>query len=66
MQRFGHRPRFQALRGHLRPSRKEPVMAKGQQKKTREVRKPKAEKAPKANASNPTQKGNPVAMVNIK
>ena len=29
-------------------------------------RKPKAEKAPKANASNPTSKGQPVAMVNIK
>ncbi|WP_268796053.1 hypothetical protein [Sphingomonas sp. Leaf17] len=41
-------------------------MAKGQQKKTREVRKPKAEKAPKANASNPTQKGNPVGIVTIK
>lgn len=41
-------------------------MAKSQKKSNREVRKPKAEKAPKGNASNPTTKGNPVAMVNIK
>jgi hypothetical protein len=31
-------------------------MAKGQKKSTKEVRKPKAEKPPKQNASNPTQK----------
>lgn len=31
-------------------------MAKGQAKKTKEVRKPKAAKAPKTNASQPTQK----------
>ena len=41
-------------------------MAKGQMKSSKETRKPKAEKAPKANASNPTAKGQPVAMVNIK
>ena len=34
-------------------------MAKGQQKSTKEVRKPKAEKAPKQNASNPSTKGKP-------
>ena len=32
-------------------------MAKSQKKSNKEVRKPKAEKAPKANASNPTAKG---------
>jgi hypothetical protein len=42
------------------------AMAKSQKKSNKEVRKPKAEKAPKANASNPTAKGQPVAMVNIK
>lgn len=31
-------------------------MAKGQQKKTKETRKPKAEKPPKQNASNPSTK----------
>jgi hypothetical protein len=31
-------------------------MAKGQQKKSRELRKPKADKGPKPNASNPSQK----------
>ncbi|MES2336955.1 MAG: hypothetical protein V4537_02525 [Pseudomonadota bacterium] len=41
-------------------------MAKSQKKSNKEVRKPKAEKAPKANASNPTTKGNPVAMTTIK
>ena len=32
-------------------------MAKGQMKKSKETRKPKAEKPKKQNASNPTQKG---------
>lgn len=32
-------------------------MAKSQQKTNKEVRKPKAEKAPKQNASNPSTKG---------
>ena len=41
-------------------------MAKSQKKSNKEVRKPKAEEAPKPNASNPTTKGQPVAMVNIK
>ncbi|MEG3181942.1 hypothetical protein [Sphingomonas sp. LT1P40] len=41
-------------------------MAKGQKKTSREVRKPKAEKPPKGNASNPTTKGNPVGIVTIK
>ena len=34
-------------------------MAKGQQKTNKEVRKPKAEKAPKQNASKPSLKGKP-------
>lgn len=41
-------------------------MAKGQQKKSKETRKPKAEKPPKQNASNPSTKGQPVGMVTIK
>ena len=35
-------------------------MAKGQQKPNKEKRKPKAEKAPKQNASNPSTKGTPL------
>jgi hypothetical protein len=35
------------------------AVAKSQQKSNKEVRKPKAEKAPKANASNPSTKGTP-------
>lgn len=34
-------------------------MAKGQKKSNKEVRKPKANKEPKGNASNPTTKGKP-------
>ena len=34
-------------------------MAKSQQKSNKEIRKPKAEKAPKQNASNPSTKGKP-------
>ncbi|WP_267381854.1 MULTISPECIES: hypothetical protein [unclassified Sphingomonas] len=34
-------------------------MAKGQMKSNKEVRKPKAVKPPKGNASNPTTKGKP-------
>lgn len=41
-------------------------MAKGQKKSNREVRKPKAEKPAKQNASNPTTKDRPVAMVTIR
>ena len=41
-------------------------MAKSQQKSNKEVRKPKAEKAPKQNASNPSTKGAAVKMVTIK
>lgn len=37
-------------------------MAKGQKKSNKEVRKPKAEKPPKPNASNPSQKGQPVKL----
>ncbi|MEP6784858.1 MAG: hypothetical protein ABI898_03845 [Sphingomonadales bacterium] len=39
-------------------------MAKSQKKSNKEVRKPKAEKAPKQNASNPSSK--PVTMTTIK
>lgn len=38
------------------PPRLETNMAKGQQRKSREVRKPKADKGPKQNASNPSVK----------
>ena len=41
-------------------------MAKSQKKSNREIRKPTAEKTPKGNASNPTTKDKPVAMVTIK
>jgi hypothetical protein len=41
-------------------------MAKSQKKSSKEARKPKAEKAPKPNASNPSTKGAAVGMVNIK
>jgi hypothetical protein len=36
------------------------TVAKGQKKSTKEIRKPKAEKPKKQNASNPSQKGQPV------
>lgn len=36
-------------------------MAKGQTKSNKEVRKPKKVQPPKQNASNPSQKGTPVA-----
>ena len=41
-------------------------MAKGQKRSNREVRKPKAEKPPKQNASNPSTKDKPVAMTTLK
>jgi hypothetical protein len=41
-------------------------MAKGQKKSNKEVRKPKAEKPPKQNASNPSTKGKPVGMTTLK
>ncbi len=41
-------------------------MAKSQKKSSKEVRKPKAEKAPKPNASNPSTKGNPVGIATLK
>lgn len=41
-------------------------MAKSQQKSKKEVRKPKAAKAPKQNASNPSIKGKPVEDVQPK
>lgn len=41
-------------------------MAKSQKKSNREVRKPKAEKAPKQNASQPSTKGQPVGIVTLK
>jgi hypothetical protein len=54
---------WQDARG-LQPAKVE-TMAKSQQKSNKEIRKPKAEKV-KTNASNPTTKGDPVKMVNIK
>lgn len=41
-------------------------MAKGQQKKTKEARKPKAAAAPKQNASNPSTKDKAVSITTIK
>ena len=41
-------------------------MAKSQKKSSKEVRKPKAEKPAKQNASNPSTKERPVSMVTIK
>lgn len=41
-------------------------MAKGQKKSNKEARKPKAEKPPKQNASNPTTKDKPVQMTTLK
>lgn len=41
-------------------------MAKGQKKSNRAVRKPKAEKPQKQNASNPTRKPGAVSIVTLK
>ena len=41
-------------------------MAKSQKKSNKEVRKPKAEKPPQANASNPSSKPAPVGIVTLK
>jgi len=41
---------------HGPPAPEESIMAKGQVKKNKETRKPKAEKAPKTNASQPSLK----------
>lgn len=41
-------------------------MAKGQKKSNRETRKPKAEKPPKANASNPSAKPGAVGILTLK
>ncbi len=41
-------------------------MAKGQKKTNRETRKPKAEKAAKPNASNPSSKAKPVGLTTLK
>jgi len=41
---------------HGPPAPEERIMAKGQVKKNKETRKPKAEKAPKTNASQPSLK----------
>jgi hypothetical protein len=45
---------------------KELPVAKAQKKSNKEIRKPKAEKAPKQNASNPSSKGQPVGIVTHK
>jgi hypothetical protein len=49
----------------IAPAKEKPV-AKSQKKSNKEVRKPKAEKAPKLNASNPSSKGQPVGIVTHK
>jgi hypothetical protein len=41
-------------------------MAKGPKKSNKEARKPKAEKPPKGNASNPSNKPAPVGIVTLK
>jgi hypothetical protein len=41
-------------------------MAKSQKKSNKEVRKPKAEKAPKQNASQPSSKGQVVGIATLK
>jgi hypothetical protein len=41
-------------------------MAKSQKKSNKEVRKPKAEKAPKQNASQPSSKGQTVGIATLK
>ena len=41
-------------------------MAKSQKKSNKEVRKPKAEKPKKQNASNPSQKAGGITPVNVK
>jgi hypothetical protein len=41
-------------------------MAKSQKKSNKETRKPKAEKPPKGNASNPSNKPPPVGIVTLK
>ena len=43
------------------PPEEEVIMAKSQKKSSRETRKPKAEKPPKQNASNPSQKAGVVS-----
>jgi hypothetical protein len=48
------------------PPAKEYPVAKSQKKSSKEVRKPKAEKAPKQNASNPSTKAQAVGIVTIK
>ena len=41
-------------------------MAKGQKRSNREVRKPKAEKSRKQNASNPSQKPSTLGIITLK
>ena len=55
-----------ARQADLFPYSKEWTMAKSQKKSNKEVRKPKAEKPPKANASNPSSKPAPVGIVTLK
>jgi hypothetical protein len=56
-----------ATRAAGRPARKDVTMAKSQKKSSRETRKPKAEKPPKQNASQPSQKAGVVkGLENIK
>jgi hypothetical protein len=55
-----------AVVGHRRFAAEEGIMAKSQKKSNKEVRKPKADKAPKQNASNPSSKPATVGIVTIK
>jgi hypothetical protein len=51
---------------HLTSNAKEHTMAKSQKRSNREVRKPKAEKSKKQNASNPSQKPGALGIVTLK
>jgi hypothetical protein len=61
---FPNRKLGYVQRGHH--ACKDNPVAKSQKKSNKEVRKPKAEKAPKTNASNPSSKTAAVSMVTIK
>jgi hypothetical protein len=64
--RVRHRDRVAWRHRGAPPRQRGSIMAKSQKKSNKEVRKPKAEKAPKANAANPTTKGKPVEMTTLK
>jgi hypothetical protein len=60
-----HAARCAILPSGIAPPKEKPV-AKAQKKSNKEIRKPKAEKAPKPNASNPSSKSQPVGIVTHK